>query len=220
MKLQIWRSKDSGATWEPKLDYIGVEVLPDCCGIRFDAAGRDPKNPWTWNGDTTTPVVYDIMVTMAVETMEPLDATIDLAGGTRAREYFMDAGNLYRAASRVNCILPANVSNKPTASAPSAGNEVKQFGTKAAPDVFIDETGAIEADLAYRMHLKNAECISGSLVLHSLRVSPMPVGYLVGDLTVETEEGQVRQTMNVNACIRAARFDRASNETTLTLDGR
>jgi hypothetical protein len=229
LRFQIWRSKNSGATWESKPDSIGVEILPDCCGIRFSANARNPKDPWTWNGNTGAPVVYDLMVTLAIETTEPIDSTIDLTvASSRVREYFMDGGNAYTAVKRVNAVININSDSNPTALAPDTTktntkgpNGTKTFGTKGTPDVFYDESDAMAADLRCRLHMKNAACIQGSLLLTGLRIDPWPIGCLVGTLTVAGDE-PIRQTMNLNACIRSFKMERSADtiQTTYTLDGR
>jgi hypothetical protein len=213
----VFRSTNGGASWEPRPVHVGVTVLPDCTGILLSEEARTGATPWTWNGDTTTPVAYHIMVTMGLETAEPIDAVVDkTVSSARAREFFFDGGNEYRNAERIHCVLPVNGDGDPTAGKPTAYDT---FGTPAVPDMVVNESAALAAEMAYRMEIKNSPNISGVLVLTGLRIDPWPIGHLVGELSVSGEAPN-RQAMQLNACIRSFRLDREADTTQYTLDGR
>ena len=69
------------------------------------------------------------------------------------------------------------------------------------------------------MRMKNAVVITGSLPLWGMRIDPLPLGYLLGTLTVSGDT-PIRPELDLNSCIRGFRITRQPPETVLTLDGR
>ena len=220
MKPQVWRNKNVGGTpsWEALPSNIGVEVLYDACGITLSDNARTGDDPWIWNGDTSSPVIYDLLVTLAIEADELMTSSVDnTSTGDCAREYFMDGGNAYRPCERINAYFPVDGSGNITTNNPT-GAPVK-FGTPAAPSLYVDRAAALSSELKYRMQQKNAVVITGSIPLWGMRFDPWPVGYLFGTMLVAGDE-PTRPELNLNACIRSFRMTRNPPATALVLDGR
>lgn len=71
LRAQVWRSKDSGSTWEElPQTYGGISPIAGGLGIELAEAARDKF--WTWDGDEGDPVVYDLRLTISVECEERL----------------------------------------------------------------------------------------------------------------------------------------------------
>lgn len=224
LKPLVWRNREDPEdppVWEPLPANIGVEVTFDSCGIWLSDNARTGKTPWVWDGNADDPTVYDLLVTLAVETDDLVSTSINDAGaGERAREYFMDGGNSYRPAMRINAYY--NTDDGTTSGKITTNNSTYQpvkIGTPASPVKFNDRGTALDAELRYRMDMKNSVVITGTLPLWGMRIDPWPVGHLLGSLTVAGED-PTRPELNLNACIRGFRMTRNPPATVLTLDGR
>ena len=221
LRPQVWRSKDSGSTWEALPPTIGVEIVKDACGIRLSDNARTGPTPWIWNGNADAPVVYDLLITIAVETESMMSATIDkTVSGDAAREYFLDGGIDYRPAQRINAYYSTTdgtATGKITTN--NSTHQPVKIGTPASPVKFIDRQASLDSELDYRMRMKNAVVITGSLPLWGMRIDPLPLGYLLGTLTVSGDT-PIRPELDLNSCIRGFRITRQPPETVLTLDGR
>jgi len=219
LKPLVWRNTNVGGTptWEPLPSTIGVRVAGGACGIELSDNARTGKAPWTWNGDADNPVVYEILVTLAIETDDLLSTEDDRSSqGDRARELFLDGGNAYRPAMRINAYYPVDSEGKITTNNPAS---IAPIGTPAAPAKFVDRQSALDAELAYRMDMKNAVVITGSLPLWGLRFDPWPLGQLLGQIQANGE-APLRPTLDLNACIRGFRMTRKPPATIYQLDGR
>ena len=219
MKPQVWRNKNVGGspTWERLPSNMGFEVLWDRAGIWLSDNVRTGDTPWIWNGDVASPVVYELAVTLAIETDALMSSAVNKQlTGERVREYFLDGGNTYRPCERINAMLPVDGSGNPTTNNPVS---IGVFGSPAAPSFYADRAAALSAELAYRMEMKNAPVISGHLPLWGMRFDPWPLGYLFGTMTNSADE-PVRPELQLNACIRGFKITRNPPSTALELDGR
>jgi len=179
---------------------------------------RTGKTPWIWDGNADSPTVYELMITIAVETDELMSSSVnDMGTGEAAREYFMDGGNGYRPAQRINAVFPVDGDGHITTNNPVG---TTKLGTPAAPNPLVDRQAALDAELKYRLKMKNAVVIRGDIHAWGMRFDPWPIGYLLGNLTVPESEEQTRVGLALNACIRGFHLTRNPPMTRYTLDGR
>lgn len=81
LRAQIWRSADSGSSWEElPADRGTVSILPSGIGVELAEAARE--KPWTWDGTFESPAEYDLRITVSVEGDERLMPGISAIEGT------------------------------------------------------------------------------------------------------------------------------------------
>ncbi len=227
----VWRKRTdiSGASWEKLPAQIALGLLPDVCGFQLGGSARNVGDgvawpddaPWSWDGNTGSPVTHEIRITLAVEADERVLAEVDnTPSGARAREHFLDGGNTFAHTLRSDAVIPTDdgtTAGQPVLDLPAGGGDATFSGVST----IVNETADLQDILDNRLAARDRAFVGGTLLLSGLAAGgslPFPVGYRVGQLEVSASGD--RPALDINACVGFARLDVRADTTTLGLDGR
>lgn len=196
IRLQLWRSKDAGATWEPAPAGVAAAPLAGALGVELPAAARQELSRapgaaperWSWDGDDSP---WDIRVTasLGADRRASFLAQKSDTGWPASERLVLESG--FRFDARRKAWIPAS-GGHPVAE----GGEPALFGAAAA-DPERDDRERLAAAAERRLSDLARPSWRGEVRLSALRADVAP-----GDWLVKLAGGGDRPDVEVRAAVR------------------
>jgi len=224
VRAQAWYSTDDGSTWSDVKSSFTVQTKN--LAVMFPHCARyGDKTRFTWNGSRSSPVSYDIRLTIKVVLDERLMVEVGSEpDGWPAREMIRLDDN-YKYHARRNCRIRTDNGNPPDAES-EPGTVVLDGGTMCDPaagiladDVIRDDTSYMQA-AARSLHSQLARTrLEGEIVLRGVRVDIFPGDYIekITGGGGAGKAGVKRADWPVHAVVRGVRVDASPGAQTTTL---
>lgn len=228
IRCLVWRSKDSGATWEICPEEMRPMISDGKLGVEFPEGARHEREwsefedaeYWTWNGDTTTPAAYDMRVTICVEADERLGCWegTQPADWPLLEQLLQDEGYQYRARRKaILRTLGGNVSRNGT-------TDSAEMGATSDDEIYNDTYSTSGSRVSEETRLRSAVAAlasqngrvnwSGDINLKNLRID-LKVGDYLERLVAGGSTGE-RPDLPLHTVVRSITFHVADGQEAVT----
>lgn len=212
LPLQVWRSTDGGASWEPPPGGVAAAPLAGECGVRLSPAARQAlvrapggaAAPWSWDGSAGA---WHLRVTASVAAdRRPERLAAASPAGWPAGETLLVLPGC-RCDARREAVIPAREGQ------PSAGGEPALFG-HGAPAALRDDGEQLAAAAARELADRARPALTAEVLVPGLRADVAP-----GDYLERLAGGGERPDLEVRAAVRRVEWRVAEQLTVISAGG-